>query len=137
MYLRVKVVAILLMVLTNSCGIFRGKEPCEQYIDRTTMENLLEDVFLLESYFNTHSHRVGLRDSVPYYYAGLFRKYGIDAVLFEQAMTCYMLDGEQITLLMDNILSSLSIAQSKLDIQHQDEYPIEEPLDYYGYPHYY
>lgn len=137
MVFRVKIAAIVLMVFFSSCDIFRAKEPCEQYIERAAMERLLQDVFLLESYLNMHNYRAGIRDSVPYYYAGVFSKHGIDAALFEKALRCYMLDDEQMTMLMDNMLSSLSIAQSKLDQQIEPEHPKDETLDYYGYPHYY
>jgi len=131
-----KFAAILLVVLVSSCNVFRAKEPCEEYIDRATMESLLKDVFLLEAYLNTHSYRPRLRDSVSYYYAGILRYHGVDAALFEQAMRCYLLQSEQITAVLDNILSALSIAQSKLDMQTQPKSPVDETIEYYGYPHY-
>jgi hypothetical protein len=93
-------------------------------MDRQTMVNIVAEVFLLESYVSTHSSAASIRDSVPYYYAGIFQKYETDAKVFEAAFKCYLLDKDQMNLLMDDVLSTLSIAQSKAQ-----EFPESRSID--------
>jgi hypothetical protein len=127
--------AIVLLLISVSCGLFRDKNPCEEYISRQTMVKIVADVFLLESYISSHASAASIRDSVPVYYANIFEKYGTDPVGFENAFRCYLLDRDQMNLLLDDVLSSLSIAQSRTP-----EFPgavDEEDTDYFDYPHYY
>jgi hypothetical protein len=107
------VIFIILSLYIVSCGLYQDENPCSKHLDRQTMVNIVTEVFLLESYVATHSSAASIRDSVPYYYAGIFQKYGTDARGFEDAFKCYLLDREQMNLLLDDVLSTLSIAQSK------------------------
>jgi hypothetical protein len=127
--------AIVLLLISVSCGLFGGKKPCDEYISQQNMVKIVADVFLLESYISSHASVASIRDSVPAYYANIFKKYGTDAVGFENAFRCYLLDRDQMNSLLDDVLSSLSIAQSRAT-ELSD--PVdEEDTENFDYPHYY
>ncbi len=114
--------AILLLpvFILGSCDFFKGEPSCSSFIPRRKMANVLTDVFLLESRVTNLAHREGVTDSLPIYYAGLFQKHEITRQQFEKAYECYMLNPEDMTWLMDEVLSTLSIMQSKLDEKSED-----------------
>lgn len=113
-------VFILICFIFHSCSQFSGKNECEEMIDRRTMAKLLTDFFLLEARIYNVPHEETMKDSVAVYYAGVFDKYNITASEFEKAFECYLLDEDNMSWVMDEVLSSLSIKRSKLD---------ERPLD--------
>ncbi len=77
------------------------------------MVDIVTEVFLLESYISSHPSSVSIRDSTPYYYAGIFQKNDTNASEFESTFECYLLDRDQMNRLLDDVLSILSIAQSQ------------------------
>jgi len=121
---------LLILILTASllvsCNGMRPEKPCDSYIPRRIMVDVLTDVFLLEARITNLGHREGVIDSVAIYYAGLFEKHDISREQFQQAFECYMLDNEDMTWLMDEVLSSLSIMQSKLDQKGEELAPKEQ-----------
>ncbi len=116
------IVIILLAVsqLIVSCGLFTSDNPCAKHIDRRTMANLLSEIFLLEAIISNQTHDKGMTDSIAYYYAGIFEKYNVTPQQFEKAFSCYMLDTQHMTWVMDEALSAISIAQSKIDEKKED-----------------
>jgi hypothetical protein len=84
------------------------------------MSKVLTDVFLLESQLSHYQSQTGIMDSVHYFYAAIFDKHEITSEQFEEAFECYMLDEDNMTMLMDDVLSSLSIIQSRIDEKKED-----------------
>ncbi len=112
---------IILFVLTlSSCTWFASESECEKILDRRTMTNVLTDVFLLEAQITNQTEATEIRDSIPNYYAGIFNKYNITQKEFEEAYECYLLDQENMTRVMDEVLSALSIQQSKIDEKKEE-----------------
>ncbi|MFW5725584.1 MAG: DUF4296 domain-containing protein, partial [Bacteroidota bacterium] len=60
-------------------------------------------------------------DSVVNYYAGVFEKHNITTAQFEQAYECYLLDTENMNWIMDEVLTALSLTQSKIDEKKKEE----------------
>ncbi len=112
---------IIILALTfNACTWFSSENKCEKHLDRRTMANVLTDVFLLESQISNQPGAVGIRDSVANYYAGIFNKHGITHIQFEKAFECYLLDQDNMAWVMDEVLSAISIQQSKLDEKREE-----------------
>jgi hypothetical protein len=105
-------ISILFLLLFSGCTYF-GSNNCR--LDRRTMVNILTDVALLESQLSQHQSMFEVRDSIPDYYAGIFSKYDITAEQFDKAFECYLLREEDMIWIMDEVLSSLSIIQSRID----------------------
>lgn len=110
----------LLFVLTG-CGIFSSKTECEKIIERREMVSLLTDVFLLEAQAGSVQTTLEIRDSLQYYYSGVLQKHNITSEEFERAYECYLLDEENMAWVMDEVLSSLSIIQSKIDEKKEEQ----------------
>lgn len=89
-------------------------------MDRRSMANMLTDVFLLEAILSSQTPESGLRDSIEIFYAGIFQKYGVTEQEFQKAFDCYLLDQQNMTWVMDEVLSALSIARSKIDEKKDD-----------------
>jgi hypothetical protein len=104
-----------LIISVSSCGLFFSDNPCRKYIDKRKMTEVMTDVYLLEGKLSQLQTKPEIIDSVAYYYADLFDKHDITAQQFEDAFNCYMLDSDNLTWLMDEVLSSLSIIQSRVD----------------------
>lgn len=117
---RIITVMTLLFVLTG-CGIFSSKTECEKIIERREMVSLLTDVFLLEAQAGSVQTTLEIRDSLQYYYSGVFHKHNITSEEFERAYECYLLDEENMAWVMDEVLSSLSIIQSKIDEKKEEQ----------------
>jgi hypothetical protein len=106
--------------LFSSCGWFSGDTECEKLIDRRTMANLLTDVFILEAKITNQPPTSGIRDSVVNYYAGIFEKYNITAAQFEKAFECYLMDSKNMNWVMDEVLTALSLSQSKINERKEE-----------------
>ncbi|TVQ11578.1 MAG: DUF4296 domain-containing protein [Bacteroidetes bacterium] len=113
-------IIIILALTFNACNWFSSENRCEKHLDRRTMANVLTDVFLLESQISNQPGVAGIRDSVANYYAGIFNKHGITRVEFEKAFECYLLDQDNMAWVMDEVLSAISIQQSKLDEKREE-----------------
>jgi hypothetical protein len=112
---------VFLFMFFSSCTWFSSEKPCHKIIKKQTMVKILTDVFLLESQFSQYQSPTGIMDSIPYFYAAVFAKYDITSQQFDEAFECYMLDKENMTLLMDDVLSSISIIQSRMDEKKADK----------------
>ncbi len=113
-------ILLILALSFSACNWFSSENKCEKHLDRRTMANLLTDVFLLESQISNQPAAAEIRDSVAHYYAGIFDKYGITYEDFEKAFECYLLDQENMAWVMDEVLSAISIQQSKLDEKKEE-----------------
>lgn len=85
------------------------------------MINILTDVFMLEAHMAQNQNTPGVRDSTVYYYSGIFSKHNITAEQFDAAFNCYLMDEDNISPIMDEVLSSVSILQSRMQEKKQDE----------------
>jgi hypothetical protein len=111
----------LFTLITPSCGWVSNDSDCEKLIDRRTMANILTDVFLLEAQISNQSPTSGIRDSVVNYYAGVFEKHNITTAEFEQAFECYLLDSKNMHWVMDEVLTALSLSESKIDEKKEEK----------------
>lgn len=111
---------IIFALAFSACTWFSSENECEQHLDRRTMANILTDVFLLESQISNQPASLEIRDSVAHYYAGIFDKYEISYLEFEKAYECYLLDQDNMAWVMDEVLSAISIQQSKLDEKKEE-----------------
>jgi hypothetical protein len=111
-------IAFLITITFSGCNFFGGNN-CR--IERRTMVNVLTDVFLLESLMSQHQSIHEIRDSIPYYYAGIFQKHNITADQFNRAFECYILDEQDMIWIMDEVLSSLSIIQSRIGERRSEQ----------------
>ncbi|MFW5706303.1 MAG: DUF4296 domain-containing protein [Bacteroidota bacterium] len=121
MYQKYLLLLALMVSLGTSCNSVSDKTECEKLIDRRTMSNILTDVFLLEAKLTNQAPDSGIRDSVVNYYAGVFEKHNITTAQFEQAYECYLLDTENMNWIMDEVLTALSLTQSKIDEKKKEE----------------
>jgi len=110
-----------IIFLFSSCGLFSSDNPCKRHMEKRKMAEVMTDVYLLEGKLSQLQTKPQIVDSVAYYYAGLFDKHKITAKQFEDAFNCYMLDSDNLTWLMDEVLSSLSIIQSRVDEKKEDQ----------------
>jgi hypothetical protein len=118
---KIVIVVFILFFTITGCGIFSSKTECEKIIERREMVSLLTDVFLLEAQAGSVQTTLEIRDSLQYYYSGVFHKHNISSDEFEKAYECYLLDEENMAWVMDEVLSSLSIIQSKLDEKKEEQ----------------
>jgi len=118
---KIIIIVVALIFALAGCGIFSSKTECEKIIERREMVALLTDVFLLESQAGNVQTTLEIRDSLQYYYSGVFHKHNITAEEFERAFQCYLLDEENMAWVMDEVLSSLSIIQSKIDEKKEEQ----------------
>ncbi len=111
-------IIFFLSVMVTSCNFFRapGKDKCDKIIPLKKMTDILEDVYLLEAYMisSQSSHMHG-RDSVMYYYGGLFEKHGVTKWEFEMALNCYLLNERDMLTIHEEILQRFSLLQSKAE----------------------
>ena len=126
---------LLFFFLLPSCDVFSDKGECERIIEEDKMVEIMIDIYLLESYIQVESRsRSSMRDSVDYYYAGLFEKHDVSKETFDKAFECYSLDGEKVTYLQEEVLNSLSIMESEaieegipIDRPDQEDTPLDKP----------
>lgn len=115
----------LLVIFLHSCGFFSSDNPCDHTIEKQKMIELMGEVILLETYLSSNQTQAGVRDSVEIYYAGLFQKYEVTALEYQEALECYMLDEKMMTQMLDEVLSDLSILNSKADEKKDDEKKVD------------
>ena len=114
--MKFRLIIIILLLIVGSCSFFRapGKDNCEKIISSKKMTAILGDAYLLEAYLSKNMNRQEwLKDSAIYYYGGLFEKHGVSKSDFEQALNCYLLNEKEMALIHEEILSRLSLLQSK------------------------
>lgn len=146
---RFKIILVLMaMVLPtmSGCSYFRSparEKDCEKLLPRHTMIDLLTDVYLLESFMvEERLYTAPNRDTLVYYYAGLFEKYGVDPWVFEQTLDCYLRQTANMLQINEEILNRLLILESEVMSRSELERRQERALQRLrfnrknlGYPH--
>lgn len=111
-----------------SCGIVGSDNPCEKYVEKEKMIEILTEVYLLEAHVSHQQTGTNIRDSLPHLYGGLLQKYDLTAEQFEEAFECYILDRDLMNNVFDEVLSNLSIARSKADEKIEEEEEEEDTI---------
>lgn len=114
------IILLIAALVLGACGFFSSDNPCDRYMERRKMANLVTEIFLLETYLSNQHNVRAARDSVAYYYSGLFDKYEVSRKEFEKAFECYLLDNQQMNWLIDEVLSILSISKSRVDEKKEE-----------------
>lgn len=99
-----------------SCTFFRapGRDDCDKILTREQMVDVLTDIYLLESFLSEYRHIDNrITDSADFYYSGVFKHHNIEAVEFEDAVNCYLLDSREMDLIHELMLNRLSVMQSE------------------------
>ncbi len=107
-----------------SCNFFRapGKDDCDKILPREIMADMLTDIYLLEAFLVEYQHiERRVRDSAMYYYGGMFTAHGVDPFDFEQALSCYLLDRNEMDLIHEMVLNRLSMMESEIEKQLIDQ----------------
>lgn len=118
---RFKIILVLLaMVLPamSACSYFRSPEKekgCEKLLPKHAMIDLLTDIYLLESFMvEERLYTAPNRDTLVYYYAGLFDQHGVDPWVFDQALACYLRHTTTMLQINEEILNRLLIMESEV-----------------------
>jgi hypothetical protein len=125
---KITVITLLVVTLLPGCARFSSGN-CSRIIERNKMITILTDVFMLEAYMAQNQSTFGVRDSTAYYYSGVFLKHNITSDQFDAAFKCYMMDENNISPIMDEVLSSVSILQSRMQEKKQNETPATDYED--------
>ncbi len=121
-------IVLILSFSMVSCGIIGSDNPCEKYIEKQRMIDILTEAYLLEAHISHQQTATNIRDSLPHLYGGLLQKYNVTAEQFELAFECYMLDRILMNNVLDEVLSNLSIARSKADEKKEEEEKEEDAI---------
>jgi hypothetical protein len=109
---------VSMIILFAGCDFFRapGQDHCEKIISREKMADILADVYLLEGFLQeVKVTSPQLNDTIRYYYAGLFERHGVNRWQFEEALSCYLLNENDIQYIHDDILQRFSILESEIE----------------------
>jgi len=120
-------IILSLIIIAGACNFFRspGKDKCDKIVSREKMTDILTDVYLMEGYLQeTSIVSYQTYDSIMYYYAGLFDKHGITRHIFIEALSCYLLNENDIHVIHDSVLQRLSILESGLSLLSAE--PVDE-----------
>ncbi|MEE4176430.1 MAG: DUF4296 domain-containing protein [Bacteroides sp.] len=121
---------IILALMLGSCDFFKSpdREPCHKILPIEKMTDILTDIYLMDGYLSNRQNNLHqTRDSVEYFFAGVFAKHEITYEEFKEAMDCYLLHREDMDKIHEEILNRLSIKMSEADaavelmIQQQQE----------------
>ncbi len=108
------VLFIFIFIFLPSCSIITGRNKCGNLIEKEKMVNIITDFYIIESYINIASDdNPSIKDSVEYYYAGIFKKHDITKELFDEAFECYALDKDNLAYIKEEAMNNLSIMQSR------------------------
>lgn len=109
-----------LLLLLGSCGFFRSpeKERCHRILPLEKVTDILTDIYLMEGFLSDHQVRIQeTRDSVDYYFAGIFETHGVSFEEFKQALDCYLLYSNDMEAIHEEILNRLSIKLTEADAE--------------------
>lgn len=112
-----RLLILCMAILLSGCDFFRapGQDHCDKIISRERMADILADVYLLEGFLQeVKVTSPQLNDTIRTYYAGLFEKHAVTRWQFEEALTCYLLNEEDMQAIHDDILQRFSILESKI-----------------------
>lgn len=133
MLLKIKqrfIILIIPVLLLGSCDFFRSpdREPCHKILPIEKVTDILTDLYLMEGFLSNRQNSLyQTRDSVEYFFAGVFEKHGVTYGEFKEAMDCYLLHREDMEEINEEVLNRLSIKMSEADaalelsIQQQQE----------------
>ena len=133
MSLKIKQHFLVLLILAlsmYSCDFFRSpdREACHRILPIEKVTDILTDIYLMEGYLSNRQNSLHqTRDSVEYFFAGVFEKHGVTYGEFKEAMDCYLLHREDMETIHEEVLNRLSIMMSEADaavellIQQQQE----------------
>lgn len=113
-------ILIVMVLLLGSCGFFRSpeKERCRRLLPIEKVTNILTDIYLMEGFLSDLQVRNPVtRDSVDYYFAGIFETHGVSFDEFKQALDCYLLYGDDMETIHEEILNRLSIKLTEADAE--------------------
>lgn len=113
---RILIIIPLILILIVSCDLFKRPNECEKIIEKEKMIDIMTDMYLMEAFiYNELELRTSTekRDTVPYFYAGLFHKHNITKDNFHKAFRCYASDREAIDYINEEVLNIISIRHSK------------------------
>lgn len=119
-----KIVLLLLMASMLGCNFFRepGKDRCKRILSLEKMTAILTDVYLMEGYLlELQISRPSVRDSSAYFYRGILDKHQVDYQTFHTALGCYLLYRDEIDLVHENILNTLSIKMGEIQSTYRQE----------------
>lgn len=123
-YIRTILICLILVSIFSSCRFFRapGKDDCDKILPRDMMVEVLTDIYLLEAFLAEYQHiERRVRDSASYYYGGIFSAHGLDPFEFELALSCYLLDRNEMDLIHEMMLNRLSMMESEVEQQFLDQ----------------
>ncbi len=106
----------LLLLILGACTFFRapGTDKCDKILTREQIVEILADLYMLEAFLQEYQYiERESRDSVMYFYAGIFTHHGVDPADFEEALDCYLLDGREMERIHEKLLSRLSLMESE------------------------
>ncbi len=109
---------VSLVSLLAACTFFRapGRDDCDKILGRDQMAAILADIYVLEAFLLEYQHvNRKVRDSARYYYGGIFYSHGVDALDFEAALDCYLLDAGEMDLIHEKMLNRLSVMESEAE----------------------
>lgn len=122
-----------------SCGFFRSpdREPCNRILPAEKVTDILTDIYLIEGYLSNRQNTLfQTRDSVDYFFAGVFAKHEVTYEEFKKAMDCYLLHQEDMEKIHEEILNRLSIqmseAEAALELFIQQQNRAREQADSLG-----
>ncbi|TVR41114.1 MAG: DUF4296 domain-containing protein [Bacteroidia bacterium] len=126
-------VAVILLFTLGACTFFRapGTDKCDKILDREQVADILADLYMLEAFLQEYQYiERESRDSVMYFYGGIFTYHEIDPVDFEEALDCYLLDAREMERIHEMLLNRLSLMESEAqsekqrDKQEESEIPL-------------
>ncbi|MDX9941839.1 MAG: DUF4296 domain-containing protein [Bacteroidales bacterium] len=115
-------IMIIMAMILGSCGFFRSpdRESCHKILPAEKVTDILTDIYLMEGYLsNRQNTLLQTRDSVEYFFAGVFSKHGVTYQEFKGAMDCYLLHPEDMEKIHEEILNRLSIKMSEAEAAHE------------------
>ncbi len=115
---------MMLVLLFASCGFFRapGKDKCDKILSKSQITDILTDIYMLEAYIREYQQvEPAAKDSAVYYYKALFERHGVERIVFEEALDCYLLDRREMDLIHEEMLNRLSLIESEVDKRQESE----------------
>ncbi len=85
---------------------------CQNLVAIDKMVDLLGDIYLMEGYFLANFD-LQVKDTIEYYFAGIFNKHNVDYQKFRMAMDCYLYSQVDIDSIHERVLRRISLRQEK------------------------
>jgi hypothetical protein len=114
------IILIAIVLFVAGCGFFRSpeKERCRRILPKEKVTDILTDIYLMEGFLSDQQVRnQETRDSVDYYFAGIFDTHGVSFEKFKQALDCYLLYSNDMETIHEEILNRLSLKLTEADAE--------------------